>query len=537
MKQTLHIFAKDARRFWPEIVISIAITAAFARIYPNQWLTPGLYAVSGWGGFAGPQGLQLLATVLAVLVPVSWLLLIARVIQGESLVGDRQFWVTRPYEWKQLLAAKMVFLLVFLYLPFVSAQLALLAEAGFHPFSYIPGLLFNLLLVTGVLVTPLFAIATVTSTFAHGIVAVIGVLLGFVCFGILSTLLAGLGFGVRVSTPNSDYFSIPILLCVCGAAIAVQYASRRLWLSRLLLIGLFLAFGAETLAPSDGGAVDRAYAAKAGSQESPVRITLFQDATHQVTGIPADRDKHVQINLPVQISGVADGSMMMPNDVRVSIDAPNGIHWTSPWQAIYNYHYLPGPQESNVAFDIDRSVYEKVKSTPVQLQLTLALTQTQAGEATQIPLLATDFSVPGFGLCSPERWPDATLNITGISCRSAFRQPHLTYVETLWSNLPCSGAKTEPNTGVHGAAWAGDFDNAPAQFSIASVWSVLVSLSNSFQYTGERDRPEKPRYLCPGTPITFTRYSPVKRLQTEVVIPNFQMPTKATPEGYVQAAP
>ena len=134
MKQTLHIFAKDARRFWPEIAISIVTTAAFARIYPNQWLTPGLYAVSGWGGFAGPQGLQLLATVLAVLVPVSWLLLIARVIHGESLVGDRQFWLTRPYEWKQLLAAKVLFLLVFLYLPFVAAQLVLLARGRLPAF-------------------------------------------------------------------------------------------------------------------------------------------------------------------------------------------------------------------------------------------------------------------------------------------------------------------------------------------------------------------------------------------------------------------
>ncbi len=287
--------------------------------------------------------------------------------------------------------------------------------------------------------------------------------------------------------------------------------------------------------PSDGGAVDRAYAAK---QDAPIQIALLQDANHQVTGSPADGDKRVQVNIPVQISGVTDGSMMMPDNVRVSIDAPNGIHWTSPWQAIYNYHYLPGPQDSSVAFDIDRSVFEKIKSAPVQLHLTLALTQTQAGKATRIPLPASDFSIPGFGVCSPERgWPEALPNITGISCRSAFRQPHLTYVETLWSNLPCSGAATEPNNGVQGAAWAGDFDNAPAQFSIASVWSVLVSLSNSFQYTGERYRPEKPRYLCPGTPVTFTRYSVVRRLQTEVVIPNFQMPTKVTPEGYVQAAP
>ncbi len=55
MKQTLHIFAKDARRFWPEIAISLAITALFTRIYPNQWLTQaGLYAVGSRGGVVSP---------------------------------------------------------------------------------------------------------------------------------------------------------------------------------------------------------------------------------------------------------------------------------------------------------------------------------------------------------------------------------------------------------------------------------------------------------------------------------------------------
>ncbi len=534
MKQTLHIFAKDARRFWPEIAISIVITAAFAWIYPNQWLAPDqVIAVSGWGGFASPQGLQLLANTLTVLIPVSWLLLIARVIHEESLVGDRQFWVTRPYEWKQLLASKVLFLLVFLYLPLVIAQLVLLAEAGFQPFAYIPGLLYNLLLITGTVVLPLFAMATVTSTFARMAFAVIGVLLGFIAFSVLSARLAT----TAVWAPGGGDFSIPILLCICGGAVALQYAVRRSWLSRLLLIGLFLTIGVAMLTPSDGRAVDRAYAAKAGSQESRIQIGLLQDANHQVTGLRVDGDKQVQINIPVQISGVAEGSMMMPNDLRVSVEAPNGFRWTSPWQAIYNYHYLPGRQESSVAFNIDRSVYEKLKSAPIQLHLTLALTQTQAGEVTQLPLHATDFPVPGFGVCSPENgWSTPTSEITGIACRSAFRQPNLTYVETLWSNVPCSGAKTEPNTGVQGAAWAGDLDNAPAQFGITSVWTVLVSLSNSLQYTGERNRPEKPRYLCPGTPVTFTRYSLVKRLQTETIIPDFQMPAKISPEGYVQEA-
>ena len=38
MKQILHIFAKDARHFLPEILVSLAITAAFAWVYPSEWL-------------------------------------------------------------------------------------------------------------------------------------------------------------------------------------------------------------------------------------------------------------------------------------------------------------------------------------------------------------------------------------------------------------------------------------------------------------------------------------------------------------------
>ena len=146
MKQVIHIFAKDSRHFWPEIVVSLAITAAFTWIYPNHWTQNNLR----FGSYVriSPEW-ELLAGILTLLVPVSWWLLITRVIHAESLVGDRQFWLTRPYEWRKLLGAKLLFLLVYLYVPLVIVKLVLLAQAGFHPVSYIPGLLFNLLLEIG----------------------------------------------------------------------------------------------------------------------------------------------------------------------------------------------------------------------------------------------------------------------------------------------------------------------------------------------------------------------------------------------------
>ncbi len=114
-------------------------------------------------------------------MPVSWWLLISRVIHAETLVGDCQFWITRPYDWKKLLAAKALFLFCFLYLPLFLAQCFLLMRAGFSSaLAIFRGLLFNLYLISAVLVLPLLALATVTSSFARMTLAILGILLCFI---------------------------------------------------------------------------------------------------------------------------------------------------------------------------------------------------------------------------------------------------------------------------------------------------------------------------------------------------------------------
>jgi hypothetical protein len=37
MKQILHIFTKDVRRFWPEILTLLALVAAFVIIHSYVW--------------------------------------------------------------------------------------------------------------------------------------------------------------------------------------------------------------------------------------------------------------------------------------------------------------------------------------------------------------------------------------------------------------------------------------------------------------------------------------------------------------------
>jgi energy-coupling factor transporter ATP-binding protein EcfA2 len=72
--------------------------------------------------------LEFIWGILPGLVPIAWCVLIARGVQAENLVGDRQFWVTRPYDWYKLLAAKVLFVIVFVNLPLFIVDLILSAR-------------------------------------------------------------------------------------------------------------------------------------------------------------------------------------------------------------------------------------------------------------------------------------------------------------------------------------------------------------------------------------------------------------------------
>jgi hypothetical protein len=527
MKQILHIFAKDFRHFWPETLVSLALLGALVWIYPSTWISQTtLYAVAGGAFLPGLLGAGFLAHLLPVLIPVSWCLLIARVIHAEALVGDRQFWVTRPYEWKKLLAAKALFLVVFLYLPLLIAQCLLLVRAGFHPLSFIPGLLFNLFLITVVLVLPLLAITTVTATFAG---VALTLLAGLVCF--IGYIAIALYFSDYASIPYSDHLSMPLVLLVCGAVVVLQYAARRVLVSRLLLLALPVLLVLSGMAVSDSTTIARDYPRESAGQEPPIQLTLLLNGPHPATAYLI-RAKQVQVSIPLQASGVAEGYAIIGGPMKLTVDAANGSRWTSPWQARNNQQYLPGTSESWITFPMSREFFDQVRSTPVTLHFTVTLTRVRAGNVKSIPLPTHDFSIPDFGNCSPQ--PDLFHSQSfGIACRFALHQPRLTYITARWADSPCSASQADLNTGVQGDAWIGSLETSPADFGIAPVLSPSIALSNGTKIEGTK--PER-RYLCPGAPVTFTQYNLVDRTQYDFTIPDFRLPDYLADPGSLGGA-
>ena len=517
MKQITTIFKKDARHLWPEILVTIILTAALVRIYPYTWAPSEPSAIV----------LQQVAVALLFLVPMNWWILITRLVQSESLVGDRQFWLTRPYEWKKLLAAKVLFLLTFLYLPLLIAQCILLVEAGFHPLPYVPGLLYNLLLITGGIVLPLIAIATVTGSFARTTLTLLGILIGILGLGVLGSVVPS----GHAKTPEGDsYFPFILFLAVFLTVIVLQYATRRLWLARTILGSLLLFAIIGILIPTDDHSISKSYPPVASSQQ-PMHLTFAPDETHKVALYGYDmKQKEVTLALPFDISGISADRAVSLDNTSITIEAPNGRHWTSHWYGAFGQYYLPSAPATFISINVDRAFLDQVRSMPLNVTLSLAFTELQSEPTSQVSYVWGDFTVPGIGICSSPQDRDS-FNL--LSCRAPLRQPHLAYLQTSWSTERCtdSGSQPSPSANTPGSTWIGSTDSEPAEFSLAPVWHEAL---NAFMPLDEPD-PTPPhrlrrKLLCPGAPITITPYHPLARTQTQITIPNLKIPPPAKAE-------
>jgi hypothetical protein len=530
MKQILHIFIKDTRHLWSEILVSLALTATLVLTYPAHWRA--VATMNRFNGSFGLEGgpLNLLSEALVALIPLSWWLLISPAIHSERLVGDQQFWLTRPYEWKKLLAAKALFLVVFLYLPIFVAQSLLLVRAGFHPLPCLPGVVYNLLQITGVLVLPLVALATVTKNFGRMTLAVFGAIVCVIGIVALSSVMPV----DQIASPYGDRISIVLLICGCITVVVLQYATRNVRIAWLLLIALLVIVGIVTIAAPDQALMNRTFPPATDQDSAGVKFAYREEPGVGGSVFVGRRSNEVDINIPVHVSGVPDGSIAIPNDLKVTIEAADGSHWASAWQPIFMDMFLPGGKLARASFNMPRSVYEKFKSKPLSVRVAFALTQAEVDNVIRIPLPIQSFPVPGFGNCVPETgYAEQPDEISGIACRAPMRQPNLTLIHVIWFDGACHGRMAVSEQGVLGDAWAGSLDQETTDLHLSPVWDSQIQFTSNLSGY----RPDGGRHLCPGTPTTFTEYKLDRRRQTSFTIQDFQLPTLSRGQALVMENP
>ena len=451
------------------------IIAAYAWHEPTTWTIPQ---------FSTPS----VARLLSPLLPAVWLFIIARVVQAESLVGERQFWLTRPYEWRKLLTAKLLFILFFVNIPLLLLEVFLLIKAGYSPARHVLGLLYLQFLWSSCIFLPAMALAVVTAGIGQYLLGALSLMLSLYAGASLDSVM-----------PNTkvapdwfiDWLDLGAAVAAAVAVILWQYSRRRTVQSRFLVAG-GVAFLVLTLAITPYRTlIDHTYQNGASASELPQ--IRFDSVTQISREGGAPEKNRVHIRLPLLVWGVTNGSIVQVDGTRVSIQASRGLHWASDWD-FHNDILWPDHPRSHTEIAIDRLFFEQVKLVRVKLHVSFALTQFQWKDSMRIVAHTTPFTAPGEGRCSFIQAPSSE-----FSCLFPLRKPYL-FASAFSEDSTCPADAQEtplpPGTLTFGRIFSQD--SSLAEFDITPIQTARLSLSDWNEFGSSSPR------LCPGTPLTFT---------------------------------
>lgn len=508
MRQIYHIFRKDVRHLWIEIVATLVLLVAYVARTIHSWSVPQTL----------PSPLDVLWSLVTPLVPIAWCFLIVRSVQDESLVGDRQFWVTRPYDWKSLLAAKAFLAASFINVPLFIADVILLDKAGFSPARYMPGLLWMQLLMIVFLVLTAATVSVVTSTVVQVLLCVVGVVLYLI--GVMSLASVIPDVGVAPGTiPGAITFII--VFGAIAAVILVQYARRRAWASRLLIFATAAAVPIVLAATPYAALIDRAYPPLAPGEAPPVQLEL-QTASSPPSGVPRIAIKGVIVEFPLQASGVGPGNVALEDGQLITLTAPDGRSWTSHWQGDGSA-FWPGEEKSAVSVEVDKKFFQQEKSAAVNVRVTFALTPYRETNPIEVVSQPGEFPVPGVGICwleDPQQW-----NGNFIQCHSPLKSPaFVAHMEPSASTCP-PPKDAPPAPAPTRYAWGGTGDSGPANFGINPV----QDFGFAFRHWTDDNTKRPPPGACPGTPFTIATPQEGKSVRVESELDGIHLSDYAVP--------
>ena len=357
-------------------------------------------------------------TLVKFLLPLVWCILIARLVHAETLPGDRQFWTTRPYAWKSLLAAKALFVAVFVNLPLLAAHITILLAYGFHPLAEIPGLLWSQVLITAVLVLPMAALSALTTGFVQLLItgSVLG--LALVAWNIVAPFYH-FDTGWRALEWVRTYYDIAVLALATLAILAWQYARRRTAAARWLAVAaVILVAPGNALLPWTAAFALQSRLSKQPIDPASLRID-FDSAKQWAARALIETGDRVWIEIPIKLAGIPAGMSPRYDGAIMAIEASDGSTWPAdrqPWS-----HVIGRDEVLLLQATVDGGFYRKVKDQRVKFRGALYLTLYGNHRVTNVPFSAPPMAVPGRGLCTAS--PGAGRKSYYLVCNSAFLDP------------------------------------------------------------------------------------------------------------------
>jgi hypothetical protein len=479
MIQSLHIFRKDLRHLWLDLLLYAALLVACSVVTPMTWNEANM----------SNTPLQLFAGLLKVLIPLIWLVLISRLIHDEALVGDTQFWITRPYRWTSLLSAKLIFLLFCVVLPFAVMQWALVLQAGANPLHAISGQLLVLLSTTLIVWLPFTVAASVKSVVQRMFLWLLAIV---IVWGAVLTAL-GSSVGPRMPFPLAAELMAIVIGALLVGTLVYQYASRDTRRSRAAFVAITVLFVAMFWSLEEGEiaalvnfSVRRHYPL---STNGPLQLVFnpnvipSQDAGKGAHTI----GKLVIARLPITLQGPVPITQLDHQNVSFVIDAP-GYRYTSPWRPA-------DLLDDNLMLFLPQAALDAAHGSNVHMHISEVAQRLMPGTPHAV-IVASEFRVPGDGNC---RLP-SRLSGDNVSCRYPYEIKLRTTIQGTVADDSCSSGPTHPGMETLGTRFSGN--------GLDPTISIPLRLGGK---------------ICLGTQLTFTDYHPAENFRLELDIPSISL--------------
>jgi hypothetical protein len=483
MTQVLHIFRKDLRHQSIDLAI-----------YFTLLVLTGFVIATGWPGhYYSNDILPLLRTLLQVAVPVLWLVIIARLVHEEAIVGDRQFWTTRPYRWSSLLGAKLLFVLVCVALPHFVMQWCLAFYGGVSPFKagFPVSATMHLLIVW----IPMFLFACVTSTLVSTFFTTLG---SVVLWAAMLSLLLGSN-GPEADAPYARLIFSVLFAGIFAFLLVLLYRKRSFWLGRTLMgsaavLFLLMIFFVSKMSPASLGTL--LLKARYPEGAAPQLHLHYVASISRFTG---HRDQNgiglFSAVVPIELLGLPNGHRLHNAAMQYHLEA-GGYSYTSPWR--------PTPlTPEGMLFRVPTAVLDHAGQADVHLTVSLAAEEIAPGES-QTTAIRDRFAIPGGGSCDAIDPPNEGRSArTTVVCHFAYSVPNPEEIDaTMQAGCPVPKVPMQVPT----------YDGGTG-FDPLTHWPV------NFGPHGLAGSAKD----CVVQSLTTTVYRPVVRFRTSLDIPSIRL--------------
>jgi hypothetical protein len=396
-----HIFKKDWKLTWPMVAGVAAIHFALRLMFYEM-------------GHFGRPALGSLLNLLLIGGYLGSAFLIVSVVHQDAIPGLRQDWLVRPVPRRDLLLAKILFVLLLVQGPMIAADVFESLLFGFSPSQSLAAALSRGMGLLFFFYLAMLVFASLTRNLTEAIVGGVVVFLSGAGVIVMAQGFAGGHPQLWVEWSGLAWIEqveqMLLTALVAVAVLGLQYFRRKTLPSRwifgvaaLLWVMIFFtpwqpAFAVQEWAsprPGTAGSVAVAFAAELGNSRATPNMDIEKSRVRIDEG-------GALVSLPLRITGLPNDSVLKADHYEVRVILADGKLLNAGSGDILEVFH-EGPAKSEIeayqSVRVPASTYDRVKDQPVALQIDYSLTLMKLTGAYGISAVHGEQRTPELGWC------------------------------------------------------------------------------------------------------------------------------------------